>query len=96
MAVLRGIPLEQAVLAGKDYAQAGFEFGLEFAVALGLGGLPLQRIDLARDFFQDVVHAGEVLLGAFELGFGKSLAGFELGDAGGFFDDGAAVIAAWS
>jgi len=32
------------------------------------------------------------LLGAFELGLGETLARFELGDAGGLFDDGAAVL----
>ena len=89
---LRGVAFKQAVFAGKHDAQAAFELSLQLAVALGLRGLALERIDLARDLFQDVVDAGEVLLGAFELGFGKALAGFELGDAGGFFDYRAAVI----
>ncbi len=92
MAVLRGIALQQAVLAGKHDAEAAFEFGLELAVALGFGGLALERIDLARDLFEDVVDARQILLGAFQLGLGQALAGLELGDAGGLFDDRAAVL----
>ena len=73
---LGGVALQQPVLAGEHDAQPGFQFGLQFAVALGLGGLPLQRIDLAGDFFEDVVDARQVLLGAFELGFRQALAWF--------------------
>ena len=54
-------------------------------------GLALQRIHLPRDFLEDVIDAGQVLLGVFEARFGQPLLGLELGDAGSFFDDGAAV-----
>ena len=87
-----GVALQQAVLAGEHDAQSGFHLGFEFAVALGLGGLPLERIHLAGDFFQDVEDARQILLGAFQLGFGQALAVLELGDAGGLFDHGAAVL----
>ena len=86
------IALQQAILAGEHHAQAGIQLGLELAVALGLGCLPLERIHLAGDFLQDVVDARQILLGAFQLGFGQALAGLELGDAGGLFDDRAAVL----
>ena len=78
-------------LAGQHDAQLGAHFVAQLGVALGLRGLALQRIHLARDFFEDVVDAGQVLLGVFEAGFRKALPGLELGDAGGLFDNGAAV-----
>ncbi len=46
---------------------------------------------MAADFFEDVEHAGQILFRAFEFRFGQALAGFVFADAGGFFDDGAAV-----
>ena len=60
-------------------------------IALGLGGLALQRIHLPRDFLENVIHAGQVQLGVFQARFGQPLLGLELGDAGGLFDDGAAI-----
>ena len=87
-----GVALQHAELAGERHAQAGIHFGLQFAVAAGLGGLALERIHLAGDLFQNVEDARQVLLGAFQLGFRQALAGLELGDAGGFFDDRAAVL----
>ena len=46
---------------------------------------------LLGDFFEDVVDAREVLLRGFEAEFGQTFLGFEAGDAGGFFDDAAAI-----
>ena len=86
------LAFQQPELAASNCAQVVRRFRLQLAVALGLGGLPLERIHLPGDFFQDVEHARQVLLGAFQLGFGQALAGLELGDAGGFFDDRAAVL----
>src|ERR1019366_9429069 len=40
---------------------------------------------------KDVVDASQIQLGVFEASFCEALAGLELGDAGGLFDDGAAV-----
>ena len=90
------IALQQAVLAAEHHAQAGIQLDLEFAIALGLGRLALERIHLAGDFLQDVVHARQILLGAFQLGFGQALPGLELGDAGGFFDHARGGPAAWN
>jgi hypothetical protein len=86
------LPLQHAKLARERHAQAGIHLGFQLAVALGLGGLPLERIHLPGDLFQNVEDARQVLLGAFQLGFRQPLAGLVLGDAGGLFDDGAAVL----
>src|ERR1019366_5963472 len=86
------IALQQAVLAAQHHAQPRIEFDLQFAIALGLGGLPLERIHLPRDFLQDVVDARQVLLGALQLGFGQTLPGLELGNPGRLFDHRAPVL----
>ncbi len=78
-------------LAGEDDAQLGAHLVAEAAVALGLAGLAFERIHLAGDFFEDVVDAIEIQFRFFEAGFGKALFGFEFRDAGGFFNDVAAV-----
>ena len=77
--------------AGYGPAQMRQHVGAQFFVALGFRRLALERVDLAADFFQDVEHARQILFRAFELRFGQALAGFVFADAGGFFDDGAAV-----
>ncbi len=77
--------------AGEDDAEACAQLFAECAVTLGLGGLALERGHLSRDFLEDVVYAGEILLGGFEAELGEALLGLEAGDAGGFFDDAAAV-----
>ena len=77
--------------AGENDAEAGAKFVAECAVALGLGGLALERGHLAGDFVEDVVDAGEIEAGGLEAEFGEALFGLEAGDAGGFFDDGAAI-----
>ena len=86
---LLGVQLGHA--AGEDDAEAGAELVAKGAVTLGLGGLALQGAHLAGDFLEDVVDAGEVLLGGLETELGEALLGLEAGDAGGFFDDAAAV-----
>ena len=86
---LLGVHLREA--AGEDDAELGAELVAESAVALGLGGLALERGHLLGDFFEDVVDAREVLLGGLEAELGEALFGLEAGDAGGFFDDAAAV-----
>ncbi len=83
--------LDCGEFAGEDEAQLGAHFFAQASVALGLGGLALQRIHLARDFVENVVDAGQVQLGVFEAGFGQALFGLEFRDSGGFFEDGAAV-----
>ena len=78
-------------LAGEHNPQLGAHFVAQAAVALGLAGLAFERIHLARDFFEDVIDAVEILFRLFEAGFGEALFGFEFRDAGGLFDDVAAV-----
>ena len=66
-------------------------FVAQLGIALGLGGLTLQRVHLPRHFVEDVVDARQVLLGVGQAGFGEALASLEFGDAGGLFDDVAPV-----
>src|SRR5205085_244506 len=50
-----------------------------------------EGVHLARDFLENVVHAGEILFGFFEPGFRQPLLGLEPGDAGGFLENGATI-----
>ena len=88
------LALQHPEAAGERLAQLRDHLGLQFFVALGLGRLALERIYLPADFFQNVEHARQILLRAFQLRFGQPLPGFEFADAGRFFDDGAAVLRA--
>ena len=83
--------LQLSKLAGQHQAQFGPHLLAQLGVALRLRSLALQRIHLPRDFFENVIHAGQVYLGVFQTRFRQPLLGFELGDAGGFFDDGPAI-----
>ncbi len=87
-----GLLIKGAEADADEGAEAEIELLFQFDIAFGFGGLTLERVHLARDLFEDVEDAGEILLGAFQLGFGEALAGLVLGDAGSFFNDGAAVI----
>ncbi len=78
--------------ARENDAEAAAQFVADGAIALSLGGLALERVHLPRNLFEDVVHAGEVLLCRFEAEFREAFFGLEAGDAGGLFDDGAAVV----
>ena len=60
-------------------------------VAAGLAGLPLERGALALELVDEIVDAGEVLLRRFELELGLAAARLELGDAGRFLDQLAAI-----
>ena len=88
---LGGFALQHPEAAGNRLAQVRQHLRAQFFIAPGLGCLPLERIHLPSDFFQNVEHARKILLGAFELRLGQPLARFVFADAGGFFDDGAAV-----
>ena len=88
---LGGFALQHLEAAGNRLAQMRHHLRAQFLIAPGLRRLPLERIDLAADFFQNVEHARKILPRAFELRFGQALARFVFADAGGFFDDGAAV-----
>ena len=91
----RAQPLElhlQRLQAGcQDGLQAAAQLLMKFAVAPRLRGLALQRVHLLRDFFQNVGDARQVLPRRFQLGLRQALAGFEFGNAGGFFQNQAPV-----
>ena len=87
---LLGIELEHA--AGEHDAETGAKLVAKGSVTLSLGGLTLQGAHLAGHFLEDVVDAGEILLGRLEAEFGEALLGLESCDPGGLFDDAAAVM----
>ena len=64
-------------------------------VALRLGGLALERREVALDFGDDVADPQQVLLGELHLLFGLLLPALELGDARGFFDEEASILRLW-
>ncbi len=88
---LGGFALQYLKPARDRTPQMAQHFGAQLLIALGLGGLALERVRLASDLFENVKHARQVLFGAFELRFRQALARFVLADAGGFLDHGAAV-----
>src|SRR6202022_1733659 len=86
-----GFGVEFAGFSGEHLTDDAAHLVANLGVAAGFGGLTLQGAKLFFDFDDDVVYAGEIHLGGFELGFGEAFLGLELGDAGGFFGDGAAL-----
>ena len=87
----RGFDIEMLRLAGKDDAQQTAHLFAQLGVAPRLGRLALERSKLFFDFDENVVDAREIDFRRLELGFGEALLRLVHGDAGGFFDDGAAV-----
>ena len=77
--------------ASQHDAQQSAHLLAEFGVAAGLRRLALQRSELLFDFNKNVVDAGKIELGGFELGFGKAALGLVHRDASGFFDNRAAI-----
>ena len=71
-------------------AQMRHHFRAQLLVAPRFGRLPLQRIHLPADFFQNVEHARKILPRAFQLRFGQTLARLVFPDARRFLDDGCA------
>ena len=63
----------------------------QFLIAFGLRRLPLQRIHLPADFFQNVEHARKILPRALQLRLRQALLGLVFSDPRGFLDDGAPV-----
>jgi hypothetical protein len=87
----RRFGIELSELTGENDAQFRAHLIAQLRVPLGLAGLAFQGIHLPRHFVEDVIDAREIQLGVFEARFCEALAGLELGDARGLFDDGAAV-----
>src|SRR5664279_260433 len=76
---------------GEHDAHFRTHLGAQFGITFRLAGLAFEGIHLARDFFEDVVHAVQIRLSIFEPCFRESLLRLEFGDASRFFDDGAAI-----
>ena len=74
------VGIEDAVVGGEGLETAGF------------GDLAFQGVHAALLLGEDVGDAEEVCLGVFEFAEGVFFLAFELGDAGGFFEDGAAFL----
>ena len=77
--------------AGEHNPQFGSHLVAQPGIALGLAGLAFERVHLPRDFFENVVHAIQIRLGVFEPRLGEALLRLEFRNAGGFFDNVAAV-----
>src|SRR6266404_9384515 len=78
-------------LAGEHDSKFGAHLVAQPGIALGLAGLALERVHLPRDLFENVVHTIQISFGVFESRLGKTLLRLEFRNAGGLFDDGAAV-----
>ena len=70
-----------AVAAGKQHFLPSPQLLAQPLVSPRLGGLPLQHAALLFDFENDVVDAGEILLGGLELQLRGAASGLVLGDA---------------
>src|SRR6185437_14162523 len=88
----RLLGVHQGDASGQYHAHAPAQLVANRGKPLGFGGLALQAVHLPRHFVEDVIHAGQVLLGALQAQLGEALLVFESGNAGGLFDDGAAVV----
>ena len=82
---------DRSELAGQNDTKLSTHLVTEFCVALGLGGLTLQRIHLARDFVKNIVDARKIQLGIFEARFSEALLGFKLCDSGSLFENRPAI-----
>ncbi len=81
-----GFGLQGNMTSGEHRPELAFEIAFQFLVPLRFRCLPLQRIDLPGDLFQDVEHAGEVLFRAFELCFSQTPPALVLRDARRLFN----------
>src|SRR5882762_7434723 len=88
---LSALPVECGKLAGQHHAQLGSQLFSELGVALGLGCLTLQRIQLPSYFVEDIVHPRQIQFRVFQTRFREPLFGFELSDPGCFLKNCAPV-----
>ena len=79
------------VAAGEQHLLPAPHLVAQPLEAAGPARLALQRPALLLDLEDDVVEAGQVLLGGVELQLGGAAAGLVLGDPGGFLDQLAAI-----
>ena len=82
---------QMPVAAGEQHLLPAPHLVTQTLEPAGLGRLPLERAALLLDLEDDVVEAGEVLLGGVELELSGAAARLVLGDAGGFLDQLTAV-----
>src|SRR3984957_11100387 len=78
--------------AGEHDPQAPTHLIAERGIALSLRGLALEGTHLAGYFFEDVIDPSQILFRLFEAKLRQSLASFEAGDPGCFFDNRAPVV----
>src|ERR1035438_3733425 len=78
--------------AGQYHPQPPAQFVADRGKPLRLGCLTLQAVHLARDFFEDIVHAGQVLLGALQAQLGKPLLVLEARNPRSLFDNRPAIV----
>ena len=78
-------------LAGENDAQFGAHFVAQLGIALSFAGLALERVHLARDFFENVIDAVQVRLCIFESRFGETFFRLEFRDARCLFNNRPAV-----
>jgi hypothetical protein len=76
----------------EDEGFGAADVGGEFLVAARLAGLALQAFDLGREAAHDVAEPREVVLGGLEAQFGFVAAAVQAGDAGGVFENAAALF----
>jgi len=88
----RQFGIQRPRLLGESYEFALAQFVPQPAIATRLGGLPLERIDLALDLDDDVVHAKQIRLGRLEFQLGQSALVLVARDARRILDQGAAVL----
>src|SRR5258708_3560755 len=86
-----GLGIKFARLACQHLAHDAAHLVADFRITARFGGLALQRAKLLFNFHHDVVDAGKIYFRGFQLGLGEALFGFEFRDAGGLFDNGAAL-----
>ena len=84
--------LQIAQLMPGELALKALEFAHELLVPLGLGGLPLERTDLALNLAYGVGNAKQILLGVIELAQCLPLLLFEPRDASGLLEHQAPVV----
>ncbi len=88
----RLIRIHRCHAACQHHAQPPAQLLAHCGKTLSLGCLPLQAVHLPGHFFKDVVHARQVLLGAFQAQLCQPLLVLESRNSRCFFNDGAALV----
>jgi len=86
------LALQHVKLMARQLRLEVLQFRGNLFVALRLSGLALQRTDLPFHFLDRVGDAQKILLGVFEFAERFFFLRFEFCDAGGFLENGAAIL----